>query len=122
MKKFILLIIFLSSIIELNAKTPFTGIDDAFKVELISSVDPTIYIFPNPTNSDATLNISLPKTATVSYSVSNSLGQQIDAENLGTMKDGSYSIKLNATDYTNGIYFIKVRIGDSIITQKLIVK
>lgn len=112
----------MSSIIELNAKTPFTGIDDAFKVELISSVDPTIYIFPNPTNSDATLNISLPKTATVSYSVSNSLGQQIDAENLGTMKDGSYSIKLNATDYTNGIYFIKVRIGDSIITQKLIVK
>jgi hypothetical protein len=122
MKKIILLIIALVSIVELNAKSPLMYSDDEYNCELFSSIDPTISIFPNPTNSDATLNITLPKAAAVSYSVSNSLGQQIEADNLGTLKDGSYSIKLNSTDYSNGIYFIKVRIGDSMITQKLIVK
>ena len=105
MKKFILLAIALISILDLNAKTPLMYSDDEYNCELFSSIDPTISIFPNPTNSDATLNITLPKAAAVSYSVSNSLGQQIEADNLGTLKVGSYSIKLNSTEYSNGIYF-----------------
>ena len=71
---------------------------------------------------DATLKIALPKSTNVSYLVMNALGQLIVSENLGAMKDGVHAIKLSTSDYTTGVYFVKVKIGENTMTQKVIVK
>lgn len=91
-------------------------------VKQISLSDATIGVYPNPTTADANLKIALPKTATVSYVVINVLGQQMESDNLGSMKDGVHTIKLNTGDYTTGVYFVKVKIGENTKTQKVIVK
>ncbi|MBI1836351.1 MAG: T9SS type A sorting domain-containing protein [Flavobacteriia bacterium] len=91
-------------------------------VKQIVLSEATVNIFPNPTVGDANLKIALPKAANVSYSVLNTLGQQVEEDNLGLMKDGVHTIKLNTSNYTNGVYFVKVKIGDNMLTQKVIVK
>lgn len=91
-------------------------------VKAIALTDATIGVYPNPTAADANLKIALPKTANVSYMVINALGQQVESDNLGSMKDGVHTIKLNTGNYSTGVYFVKVKIGESIMTQKVIVK
>lgn len=91
-------------------------------VKTIALTDATIGVYPNPTSEDATLKIGLPKTSIVSYVVMNALGQVISSENLGSMKDGVHSIKLSTSEYSTGVYFVKVKIGENTMTQKVIVK
>lgn len=91
-------------------------------IKYITLTDPTISIYPNPTAGDATLKIALPKSNSVSFVILNSLGQEITSENLGVLKDGVQTIKLNTEDYSKGIYFVKVKVGDNLLTQKVIVK
>lgn len=91
-------------------------------VKAISLTDATIGVYPNPTTADANLKIGLPKSANVSYVVVNALGQQVESENLGSMKDGVHTIKLNTGNYSTGVYFVKVKIGENTMTQKVIVK
>lgn len=98
----------------------FTGGDVGVKQIALS--DATIGVYPNPTTSDANLKVGLPKTANVSYVVLNALGQQIESDNLGSMKDGVHNIKLNTGNYSTGVYFVKVKIGENTMTQKVIVK
>ena len=91
-------------------------------IKTIALTDATIGVYPNPTSDDATLRIALPKMANVSFSVLNALGQMIQSENLGAMKDGFHSIKLNTSTFSTGVYFVKVKIGEHTLTQKVIVK
>ncbi len=91
-------------------------------VKTISLMDATVSVFPNPTNGDATLKVALPKPASVSYTVMNALGQVVESENLGSMKDGIHGVKLGTANYSTGVYFVKVKIGDDVMTQKVIVK
>jgi hypothetical protein len=82
----------------------------------------TIGVYPNPAVADATLKIALPKSNSVSYVVVNALGQQMESDHLGLMKDGIHTVKLNTGNYSTGVYFVKVKIGDNTMTQKVIVK
>lgn len=82
----------------------------------------SVEIYPNPTSMATTLKIGLPREANVSYCIMNSIGQPIDSDNLGFMKDGAHSIKLNTENYSTGVYFVQVKIGDIIKTQKLIIR
>ena len=91
-------------------------------VKTIALTDASIGVYPNPTSDDATLKIALPKSTNVSYLVMNALGQLIVSENLGAMKDGVHAIKLSTSEYTTGVYFVKVKIGENTMTQKVIVK
>jgi hypothetical protein len=91
-------------------------------VKTIALTDASIGVYPNPTSDDATLKIALPKSTTVSYVVMNSLGQTIISENMGFMKDGVHVIKLSTSDYSTGVYFVKAKIGENTMTQKVIVR
>lgn len=98
----------------------FSGGD--VSVKQIQLNENTMSIFPNPSSSDAFVKLGLIKNSTVSYTVLNSLGQVIENESLGLMKEGVHQIKLDSKNYNNGIYFVKVKIGESIQMQKLIIK
>ncbi len=79
-------------------------------------------IFPNPTSSDATLKITLPKQVSVSYNVVNTLGQLVEDENLGSLKEGVHSIELATKNYPTGVYFVRVKMGEQTMTKKVIIK
>lgn len=70
----------------------------------------TISIFPNPANSE--INIVLPSNDNTQIEISNALGQLI-------IKDQNKN-KIDISNLTNGLYFIAVKQGQQIYTQKLI--
>lgn len=75
-----------------------------------------VNLYPNPTKS--ILNITIPselKTSNNSYTIYNSLGQTI---NSNQMSDSDLSI--NTSEFSNGIYFIKLNFENSSKTLRFI--
>jgi hypothetical protein len=89
-----------------------TGID-----EIIAAVEESS-IYPNPTNGEATLKVSLSENAAVTFQVYNSLGSLIINRNdYGNIGENQYII--NLAGQTPGIYFIKIIIDNQVFQTKL---
>jgi hypothetical protein len=91
------------------AGTYYFGTDATLSNQSFDSLS-GVLIYPNPTTNE--LNISLNgdfETAT-SYTIYNSLGQKISNKKVDSQSD----LKINTSNYSNGIYFITIeRDGDS---------
>lgn len=70
----------------------------------------SISIFPNPANTE--INIVLPSNNNTQIEISNAMGQLI-------IKDQNKN-KIDISNFTSGLYFISVKQGQQICTQKLI--
>ncbi len=67
-----------------------------------------LHIFPNPFNTSATIEFTLPEKADVELSVYNILGQKIVTLFDGRSPAGDYSLTWNAVDFPSGIYFARL--------------
>tara|TARA_B100000902_G_scaffold399108_1_gene468466 strand:- start:2373 stop:2894 length:522 start_codon:yes stop_codon:yes gene_type:complete len=76
-------------------------------------------IYPNPANELVELKLELNKRSDVQFFISNILGQVMWEEKIH-IKD--FYKKMDISDYTDGIYLIRVKIDDTIFTHQLIVK
>jgi hypothetical protein len=82
-------------------------------VGLTENIIENFNVYPNPANDVATINF---KNATT-LRVVNLLGQTIYSENI----EGLSSTMLNVSEYSNGVYFIKVDTNKGSGSQKVIV-
>jgi flagellar hook assembly protein FlgD len=74
--------------------------------------------YPNPFNSKTQFKINLPKTSDVNISVYNINGQLIlnivnERKNAGT-----YRVSWDASNFSSGMYFIKLKAGTFTATKK----
>lgn len=69
-------------------------------------------VYPNPTNE--TINISADETIS-SITIVNILGQELYKTNLDAL-----NTTIDLSSYAVGTYFVKVQIGDSVLTEKII--
>jgi hypothetical protein len=72
-------------------------------------------LYPNPTNGDITLNFN-GQINTGIITIYNVNGQEV----LNTQIKQSKSLILNASELTNGVYFIRVQNKNEVVTQKFI--
>ena len=79
----------------------------------------TTRIYPNPTNSITTLRINLESAKSISISIQSIDGKMIASRDYGVMA-GPYSLDLDFSHLSNGIYFIEAMIGNRIIREKII--
>jgi hypothetical protein len=86
--------------------------------ELSAQLDDQVKIYPNPTNSNATLEINLKEQATVNVRISNAAGQELASRNYGTM-NGSSTINLATSTYLSGVYFVEMTINDQLVVKRL---
>ena len=84
------------------------------------SFDNAISIYPNPTNGDVNLEISLDGKHELSYSLCDVLGRSI--ENNSSRIDGSYMSTLNLADLQSGIYFMRISIDGKLIVKKIVLE
>jgi hypothetical protein len=89
-----------------------TGVEEN---EAVSSV----HIYPNPAQNNATVNFELVNSDEVTISVVNTIGQVIVTENLGNLSAGNHNYELNATDLSNGLYFLNITVGNNTVTKKV---
>ena len=96
------------------------GIDDApvAKQEFVS-VSQTM---PNPANSVARFNVTLAEAAMVNVTVTNMMGQTVQALPANRLQAGVNEMQINVSNLSSGVYFYTVEAGKEAVTKKMIVK
>ena len=75
---------------------------------------------PNPFSFNSTIEYAVPTTGKVSVDVRNILGELIYTENT-TAQKGINKLQLDATKFTNGMYFYQINYNNTSITKRFIV-
>lgn len=85
----------------------------------VSNLDYNIY--PNPVNSNATINYQLPEASNVKISIVNLLGEEVNVIANKEMQEGVYNLNFNSSNYEAGIYFCKFVVNDLSFSKKIII-
>jgi hypothetical protein len=79
----------------------------------------TVENYPNPFNANTTIKFTLGTPAEVVIDIYNILGAKITTLLEDFLPVGNYQVNWNARDLPSGIYFFKVQIGDSAVSNKM---
>lgn len=79
-------------------------------------------IYPNPMTSLATLQINLDESADVTINVVDITGKTVQKIAAGNLAAGTNQVTINRGDLTSGLYFLSVKAGNQIGSQKLLIK
>ena len=81
-----------------------------------------IHIFPNPFDNKLTIELSLSKREKMSLSFWDVTGKQIATISDATYQPGKYDISLETEKYhlLPGVYFIKVKLEDNTLEQRVV--
>jgi hypothetical protein len=82
--------------------------------------DAAVSLYPNPTSGNAWLSLHLNAETEVAVSITDVQGRTLANRNYGIL-NGSQRIEVNSNNFAQGLYFVKVRMGDTIKTQRLFV-
>ncbi len=77
-----------------------------------------ISLVPNPTSGVSTLNVELTQAADIQVQLINVVGQRLFFEE--SQNSTSISYPLNLTAFPEGIYFVRIQIGDQLFIEKLV--
>ncbi|MBX2976663.1 MAG: T9SS type A sorting domain-containing protein [Ignavibacteriaceae bacterium] len=78
-----------------------------------------ISVFPNPFNSSTKINFKLSKNSFVSVELYDILGSKVNSIMYDNLFGGNYSIPINLTNYSSGVYFIVLKTPNEISTNKI---
>lgn len=92
-----------------------TDINDAAGADLLSNVN----VYPNPMTEVGVVVFTLAQSNPVTISVVNTLGQTVLSNNLDALNAGEHKYELDATNLTNGIYFVNIKVGENTTTKKI---
>jgi hypothetical protein len=72
-------------------------------------------VYPNPANE--VINVSLNKSTNATISVVNVAGKVVKTSTINGL-----NTSINASDLTNGVYYVTITDGTSIATEKVVIK
>ncbi|MBD3234837.1 MAG: T9SS type A sorting domain-containing protein [candidate division Zixibacteria bacterium] len=90
-----------------------------FGEELIPTEFALDNAYPNPFNATTTISYQLPVASSVNLDIYNVLGQRVTSLVNGNMEAGYHSVNWDASNYSSGVYFYKLKIGDKVITKRM---
>ena len=90
-------------------------------VETLKSIH-QVKVYPNPATEKALLEYNLNTTAEVAVSVTDISGRTVLQLDKTAKAAGKYSDELNISDLSSGMYFVKLEIGNQVMTQKLTIE
>ncbi len=77
-------------------------------------------IYPNPTNSQATVQYNLPSRSNISIDVYDILGKKVNTLEKGLQEPGSHNVQWNANNQPSGVYNVILRNENQILDKKKI--
>ncbi len=78
----------------------------------------SIAVFPNPTQDQVAVELALPKTSDVLVSLYNATGQELQQQQLRGVRQEL--LELDLSTYGAGLYVVCLKVGNQIITKKII--
>ena len=79
---------------------------------------PSMILYPNPTNGDVMLEVDAPLRATSTVGVYDQIGRLVYQ---GQMEIGQHKLQLNTSDLPNGVYVVRMSDGNGAQSKKLVV-
>jgi hypothetical protein len=76
--------------------------------------------YPNPFNGQATLQFVLPVPSNVKLEIHNILGQLVEILVDGQLPAGTHLVRWDASRYSSGVYFYRLKAGDFTATRKMV--
>ncbi|HMS64461.1 MAG TPA: T9SS type A sorting domain-containing protein [Ignavibacteria bacterium] len=73
--------------------------------------------YPNPFNPSTTIKFGIPVAAYVSLKIYNSKGAEIETLNNSRLSAGTFSVKWNGSGQTSGVYFYKLLVSGSNLSE-----
>ncbi|MBD3232822.1 MAG: T9SS type A sorting domain-containing protein [candidate division Zixibacteria bacterium] len=95
--------------------------DGGFETDQIPNRFTLIGNYPNPFNAVTTISYELPEAADVTLSVYNLLGQKVVTLMDGVKEAGVHQIQLDASNYSSGLYFYRLSVGEETFTKRMTV-
>jgi len=90
------------------------------KENMVKNEDVSINSYPNPFNPITNIEFTIPRNGNVEIEIYNILGQLVDALHNGYMRKGKNIIEWNGQKYSSGIYFIRMKYENRVISRKII--
>ena len=78
-------------------------------------------IFPNPVETEATINFNIEESTMVSYQIYDLSGRMVQNATLGNYGQGTHSVKFNVENLKTGSYIVKLQAGTVSSTSKILV-
>lgn len=102
----------------------FTGSEEMvqFSVNLTGMTERPFEVFnvyPNPVKDYTVVNFHVNGEENVELMIYNLLGKQVFHSGLEVFSHGSHTMKVDASRFNPGIYFVNLRIGDQMFTKKI---
>ncbi len=84
-------------------------------------VHPTEFsVYPNPFNASARLRFSIPQPESLTFSLRDLLGREIDHRELGLTAAGSHELVLDGSQLASGVYFCRLAGSHTSASRKII--
>jgi hypothetical protein len=80
-----------------------------------------VQVYPNPFNQNMNVDITLANNADVTVQMFDMTGKLISTENEGQLSVGQHIISVDGSTLAEGMYFVKITAGTSVVTQKVTV-
>ena len=92
-------------------------------IDELSAKDISLNVYPNPFSTSAQINYNLPTAANTTIEVYDIVGKKVASLFDGKQTEGMQSVNFDRTAFglSNVMYFVKIKVGESIITQKVLV-
>lgn len=78
--------------------------------------------YPNPCSDVTFVEVRTSETATLDYDITNMIGQTVWKGRSVTVSEGKHKLTLRTSGLEAGIYFYNVRMGEKVISNKMIVR
>jgi hypothetical protein len=91
------------------------GIDEQINVE-------GLVIYPNPVSGNANVSFHLASAQDVSVMVYNTIGERVFDQGARMMNAGSHTIQINGSNWSPGVYFVRILAGTTVTTEKITVR
>ena len=83
----------------------------------LTELDKTLNIYPNPVTSATVISLNTAELLNVSVSICNVVGQEVLS--IHTHVQGESKIPIDLANQKNGLYIVKIHIGENVITKKI---
>lgn len=79
-------------------------------------------MYPNPSNGISKFDLNIETSENVNVTITNLLGQELQAIQYGQLGAGLYTLQLDASTLSTGLYLVNVKAGEISSTKKLMIQ
>ncbi|MBA3970748.1 MAG: T9SS type A sorting domain-containing protein [Bacteroidetes bacterium] len=89
-------------------------------VNPVESNNQDLIIYPNPTQSQITIEFNIFEEKNVSIEIKNILGQVVKSTDNKAFSSGLNKIEIDLSELSSGLFFAQIQIGNKVISKKII--